>query len=235
MIEFQRAIAIADQITAPDRAILVVGSGLSDHQQLWAPVVARRAFYYDDWMWYWHTRHAGPYDPRRAARYDRRRLAEIFTAAFLRRHGIGTLVVTGNARRTAARSADLEPLLESGFSLYTVRAPASIVTFGARRPESFSLQPHLIAATDAEGGGDDAIVRRNWHPRWHATVNGVPVAVARTADGYMRVPVPHGRVALRLEYALLPMDRLARGVALVSVAACLILMVRRRVPAEPCR
>src|SRR5581483_3286937 len=79
-------------------------------------------------------------------------------------------------------------------------------------------------------------IRRNWFPRWRAAVNGRPASIIETDDGYMRVPVPHGRVHLELIYALEPLDSLARllmAIGVVAAAGLGSVGDTRRDPAEP--
>ena len=57
--DLQVAIRAADEAAAPGTALLVLGSALSWHQQLWAPLWTERPLYYDNWLWYWHPDHAG--------------------------------------------------------------------------------------------------------------------------------------------------------------------------------
>lgn len=44
------------------------------------------------------------------------------------------------------------------------------------------------------------VVKANWHPRWHATVDGAPVSVVMVAPTWLAIPVPAGRHAVELSY-----------------------------------
>ncbi len=57
--DLETAIRAADEAATPGTALLVLGSALSWHQQLWAPLWTERPLFYDNWLWYWHPDHAG--------------------------------------------------------------------------------------------------------------------------------------------------------------------------------
>ena len=213
---FERAVRAAANAAPEGTSILIVGSGLSAHQQLWAPMVADRTFFYDDWMWYWHQRHAGPYDPRTAAKYDQTRIDEVFSREFLTTHGVGAVVVTGKADAMAQRMPWLAAIAHGRYTPYLVKEPASVVTIGERPPDSLAFSNHRITATSADASGP-MIVRQNWFPRWRAEVNGTQVPVEQTAEGYMRVRLPAGAASISLVYGLDRVDLAARGAALLAL------------------
>jgi hypothetical protein len=43
-------------------------------------------------------------------------------------------------------------------------------------------------------------IRESWHPRWHATLDGKPVAIRRITPDYMAIDVPPGRHELALHF-----------------------------------
>jgi hypothetical protein len=222
-----QAVRAADAASLPGTAILVLGSGLSWHQQLWAPFWTDRALFYDDWLWTWHARHVAPgYDPRIGNAYAPAAIAATLSEDFLRRHGVGAIVVadserTAGLKRRAEQSPLLAPLRRGAYAVYAVRSPTTVVTFGDENASASIIANGRVLAT-GEGAGGEATIRQNWFPRWRATVNGRPVPVMPTRDGYMRVPVPVGDVRLELVYAADRVDWLAR---LGSVAAALVLSV----------
>jgi hypothetical protein len=225
MAIFQDVLSMADAAAPPGTAVLVAGSYLSVHQQLWAPSRVQRPFFYDDWMWYWQTKHRGPYDPTSQAHYQWERLGEIFERPYLTRNGIGALVLGPEEQRIAAGSTAITRQFGGDFGLFTVNDPVPIVTFGPRHPAVLKIGNERIEASGTSGGGT-ALVRRNWFPRWRATVNGRPVPIRQTNDGYMEVRVPAGPVDLVLTYDLLKADIAARiaggmglGVLVFLVAA----------------
>ena len=103
--DLEEAIRAADEAAAPGTALLVLGSALSWHQQLWAPLWTERPLFYDNWLWYWHPNHAGTpgYDFLAGHHYpDPERTLE---RDYLARHGIGAVVVTGPHARGRGRVA----------------------------------------------------------------------------------------------------------------------------------
>ena len=216
--ELEQAIRLADQQVEPGTAILVLGTVLSWHDGLWAPMWSSRPFFYDDWLWYWQQEHEGPYDPAVEHAYpdDRRALDPAYLAA----HGIGAVVVTGDARSAATTAPELVSLATgSWWDVYRVASAVTIVTVDGVAPVTIDIGNQQIFAS---GGGDGgvALVRRNWFPRWRAEVNGVAVPVDRAAGGYMAVGVPAGPYTLRLEYGLDAIDWLARGAFATAALAC---------------
>jgi hypothetical protein len=213
--DLREAVRVGDGAAAPGTALLVLGSTLSWHSNLWAPLWSNRPFFYDDWLWYWQTRHVGPYDPLTEHAYRPDQMANVLSPDYLSEHGIGAIIVTGTARtemaaRAAASAANLQRIRSGIYDVYLVRAPTTIVTLGDANAESESVQDQTIDAVGT-GPGGTAKIRRNWFPRWHAWVNGESVPVTETADGYMSVQVPSGRVEIELRYLVDRWDWLARA------------------------
>ena len=227
---YQSAIQIANEAVAPGAAILVVGNELDSerwwHQQLWGPLDSDAPFFYDDWLWYWHLDHAGPYNARNGHAYPDPGRA--ITGSYFQAHGIGAVVVTNMAvgsgtdpRAVAASESSLRLVRTSDdWDVYTVNLPVSIVSNGSNLPTDLAVGNHGIEATfvDAEG---TVTIRRNWFPRWRATVDGVAVPISRTDDGYMNVTVPPGTRSLELDYLVTPADWVTR----LGVAAGLLLTI----------
>src|SRR5918993_663633 len=128
--DLQMAILVADEAATPGTALLVLGSALSWHQQLWAPLWTQRPLYYDNWLWYWQPEHVGTPgyvflaghhypDPERTLDRD-----------YLDRHGIGAVIVTGAVRAAATGSPLLHPLRQGSYDAYTVIDPVTTLTFG---------------------------------------------------------------------------------------------------------
>ena len=230
--DFRRAIDEADVVAAPGTALLVLGSALSWHQQLWAPVWTERPVFYNDWLWYWQSRHRGPpgYQFEAGHSYPVPELA--LERDFLRQHGIGAVAITDEAsKRRAKELPHLSQVRTGVFDLYLVRQPTTVITFaGANADISQADQQHFIAT--GRGSGGTAEIRRNWYPRWRAAVNGQPVPISRTGAGYMSLPIPAGDVSLELTYAVDGFDWLARGLALSGVVGVAILVRGRRIGAE---
>ncbi|MDP9365000.1 MAG: YfhO family protein [Chloroflexota bacterium] len=237
--DLQTAIEAADVAAPPGTAILVLGSALSWHQRLSAPLWTDRPLYYDNWLWYWQPRHAGPpgYAFAQGHAYSYPSLA--LAPDFLARHGIGAVVVTeapgDDAKASAAESDTLRPVRSGIFDVSAVREPTTIVTFPGGNAAAGDVGNQRIVATGR--GGGEIVVRRNWFPRWRATVNGEPVPISRRDDGYMGVRVPPGEARLELVYATDALDWIARGAALAGLVAVASAVAaprvrRRRTPGE---
>ncbi len=216
--DFGLAVRAADEAASPGTAVLVLGSQISWHQALSAPLHAERPFFYDDWLWYWQTRHYGDYDPRAAHAY--RDDASTLRPDYLARHAIGAVVVTKEAKRDAAASSALTPVRTGVYDVYAVRAPTTIVTLAGANAGSSDVASQRLAASGTSAGGE-ALIRRNWYPRWRATVNGDRAAITQTADGYMSVPVPAGEARIELRYAVDTIDWLARVASGIGFAAAI--------------
>jgi hypothetical protein len=227
------AVRAADGAAVPGTALLVLGSALSWHQQLWAPLWTERPLVYDNWLWFWSPLHAGTPgyafqaghhypDPEMALRPD-----------FLRRHGIGAVVVTGTARAKAEASRDLQPLLGGTYDAYIVRAPTTVVSVPDRALLPVAFQNETIMA-EVTPAATTFLARVNWFPRWAATVDDREAAIIRRADGYMDVRSQQPGSSLRLVYEVQPFDWLARGLALTGLFLALWLARERpEVGAEP--
>jgi hypothetical protein len=219
MATFQQVLKVADEQTPKGSAILVVGSAIGAHQQLWAPVRIDRLFFYDDWMWYWQSKHLGPYDPTRTSRYDPERIDEVFERAYLDENAIGAVVVEKTAQPDADAAPALRRIFGGQYGLYLVSNPLPVVTFGGHPAAQVSVDNEQITA---DGNGGDALIRRNWFPRWRAAVNGRAAAITETDDGYMQVAVPPGPAHLTLSYVLEPLDVAGRfagvgGIVLLGI------------------
>ncbi|MBA2247519.1 MAG: hypothetical protein H0W23_05275, partial [Chloroflexia bacterium] len=232
--EYRTAIQAANQILPPGTAILVLGNRLDSerwwHEQLWAPLESDAPFFYDDWLWYWHLDHAGPYNAASGHAYPDP--ARALASPYLEAHGIGSVVVTnmnvrsgGDPREAAASDPSL--ILErtvGAWDVFRVGAPTPIVTNGMTEPSTLTVKNHSIEVgfTDASG---TVTVRRNWFPRWRATADGNDVAVTRTSDGYMEVTVPPGTRSLKFEYEVTGADwaaRIGAGAGLLAVVGMAI-------------
>jgi hypothetical protein len=235
--DLREAVKAADGAAAPGTALLVLGSTLSWHSNLWAPLWSDRPFFYDDWLWYWQTRHVGPYDPLTEHAYRPAEMDEVLSRDYLNEHGIGAVIVTRTARTDLAASAaasasDLARIQSGIYDVYLVRNPTSLVTIGDANPESVTQSARSVDAVGSSGGGT-AKIRRNWFPRWRAWVNGQSAPVAETADGYMSVPVPSGRVEIELRYVVDRWDWLARAMCLAGLVLVGFLAVPRLGAAIP--
>lgn len=228
--EYRAAIRAADENLPPGTAILVIGNQLDRerwwHEQLWGPLESDAPFFYDDWLWYWHRDHDGPYSVLNGHAYPdpARAMATPYFAA----HGIGAVVVTNmnirsgdDPRLAAAANPSLTAVRSIGeWDVYRVATPTPIVTNGANVPSSLTVGNHLIEAAFTDAAGT-VTIRRNWFPRWRATADGEEIVIERTSDGYMQVTVPAGTRWLNLEYDVTGADwaaRIGAGAGLMAVA-----------------
>jgi hypothetical protein len=219
IVDLEAAVRAADGAAADGTALLVLGTSLSWHDQLWGPLWSDRPFFYDDWLWYWHRDHAGAYDPEAGHAYPDD--ASALRPEYLETHGIGAVVVTGSASEVAAMSASLEPVRDGIWDVYRVRDPVGIVTFDGANANVTKVGNQRFAAA---GEGSEIVVRRNWFPRWQASVDGVAIAVERTNDGYMRVVVPDGVHDLELTYRVVALDWLGRLCAVLGMLVATLLI-----------
>jgi hypothetical protein len=232
MADLEAAVHIADDSAPPGTAILILGSALSWHQQLYAPGWSDRRFFYDDWLWYWQQDHVGPYNPETEHAYpvDTATLTE----AYLTTHGIGAVVVTDAVRqenRSIAAQSPLLTLVSRGetYDVFTVNTPVPIVTAGAAPADSMSITDRSIRASGTSDGAP-IIVRHNWFPRWHATLNGEAAVVEKLDNGYMAIAAPPGPYELELRYVVTWTDWFARALFVIGAIAAVALLTGIRRP-----
>lgn len=233
--ELEAAVRAADDAAAPGTAMLVLGSALSWHQQLWAPLWTSRPLYYDNWLWSWRPDHAGTPgyvfeagnhypDPERAL--DR---------SYLDRHGIGAVVVTGDVRGAATRASHLQPVRNGLYDAYTVAEPVTTVTFDDHDAASLAWDTQSVSAA-SDTPGTRIVARVNWHPRWMAIAGRRLVETALRDDGYIAVTPGDPVMEIALTYAMQPLDWLARGLGLLGAALATWMTIgARRVGGGPFR
>ncbi len=214
--DLEAAVRAADNAAPEGTALLVLGSALSWHQQLWTPLWTKRPLFYDNWLWYWHPDHTGTPgyvflsghhypDPERTL--DRE---------YLDQHGIGAVIVTGPVGMAAERSPLLRPLRVGVYDAYAVIDAVTTVTFGEHNAESTVLTDSQITATSTVLGSP-ITARVNWHPRWQATVADAPEALMRLNDGYLGIASPDPAARAELVYSVQGLDWLARMLGAVGV------------------
>ena len=237
MVDLEHAVKEADSRAQPNTAVLVLGSTVSWHAQLWSPTWSDRRFFYDDWLWYWQREHVGDYDPDTEHAY--RSDASALNPAYLATHGIGAVVVTGDARRDAAGASWLSPMTRGGaYDTYLVREPTEVVTVeGISLVQYLDRQDRIAVSVVPSDSAGRVVVRTNWFPRWEAVTDGphgenIPVDVIHRADGYMEVELPPGTRSVEFSYVVTRLDQLARAISGMTLVA-LILMLSRRLWLRP--
>jgi hypothetical protein len=154
---------------------------------------------------------------------------------YLDEHGIGAIVITDTAdrstgtggRQAAATSPNADRMDTIGaWDVYVVRDPVAVATLDGSQPASLDVSDNgetmRVQFDDVASG--TVTVRKNWFPRWQATVNGERVPVARAEDGYMEIAVPAGDVEVELRYGMTPADIAARALAAMSTIAVIVLV-----------
>ncbi len=219
--DLRQAVEVADASAVPGTALLVLGSGLSWHQALWAPLWTTRPLYFDNWLWYWHPDQVGTpgYRPEEGNHYPDPE--QTLTREYLAAHGIGGVVVTGQATATAARSPLLEALGGDAYQAYRVRDPKTTVTFSGTNSAASTFSNLEVTARSTVTSLSPQ-VRANWFPRWQATDDGGPISVSRTPDGSMSLTSTSPASSVALTYTVQPLDWFARVLALAGLLLVII-------------
>lgn len=216
--DLEAAVRVADEAAAPGTAILVLGSALSWHQQLWAPLWTARPLFYDNWLWYWQPSHAGTPGYHFLAGHHYPDPEQTLEPDYLAAHGIGAVVVTGSVRSVAAGSPLLIPLRVGVYDAYAVLDPVTTITFGNEDAALLGLRQQQIDAL-ARTPGEPVIARVNWYPRWEAQTGDRPVPVRRMENGYLAADPGEPVGAAQFTYRVQSLDWVARFLALAGLAA----------------
>lgn len=209
-----RSAYLLAEIWRPGDKPLAIGSSLSWHSAFWIGAITGQPAFYDDWAWFWR---ATTYEVQGA-------LADEVSALelpFLRRHGL-TLLAIETEKRDLLERADAKPYLQlidagtpGGYAIYRVKSPPGPAN-GWARFERGTVSAVDVGAASLQARGQSsapgpALLFVNDFPRWRARVNGQPVPIERSADGYITVPVPAGEVTVALTYTTEPAGWIARG------------------------
>ena len=222
LADLETSVRLADEVAPGSSAILILGSSVSWHSQLWAPVWTERRIFADDWLWYWQREHVGDYNPAIANAY--RSDASTLNETYLRTHGIGAVVVTGDAEATARASNLLELRRDGIYDVYSVVIPTGMATVDERPVRVVEDSGERIeVATDGATG--ELILRTNWFPRWSAAADGEEIPVRHRADGYLSVQVPEETASVTFIYRVTWLDWAARAAAVLGGLGCLALLV----------
>lgn len=229
-VSLKTAIQTADREASSSTAVLVLGSDLSWHQQLWAPLWTERPLYYDNWLWYWHFDHAGTpgYEARAGHHYPDPE--GTLTPEYLNRFGIGAVVASRSMKVYADESPLLIRIADGDYSAYLVENPSPIVTF---EPGNTTFAKTSNASIEARSSQvpRQANVRLNWFPRW-TVQDGTGFQVERSDKATMIVTMTEATTELEMEYVVQPLDWLARalaGLGLVVIAWLVIWPFRRQI------
>ena len=222
--DLQTSVQIADEAAKESTALLILGHTDFWHDHLWATTWSDRRFFYDDWLWYWQREHVGEYDPTIEHSYPLDSSA--IDDNFLRTHGIGAVIVTGQARDAAASAPFLTRLRSGIYDVYRVNEPTSLATLNGT-PVLADEVDGRIEIAGIEGGGV-LTVRQNWFPRWEASADGADLEIEHRPDGYIDVMAPLGSDRVTLTYGVDAIDWLGRALALLGVAVLAFVVIRPR-------
>jgi len=225
-LDQQDAVELASQRAEPGTAILVLGSLLSWHDQFWSFQWSDRPFYFDDWLWYWQKDHFGPYDPTSEHAYTDP--AATLTQEYFEINAIGAVVVGQRAAAAAAASSLLEPILQgSNYSVYLVKDPTPIVTARGALTTSIEVEDQRFTA-DVSRPSTTFEVRRNWFPRWTATVDGRPAAITKDEHGFMLITASEPGTHLDVVYGVDRWDWLGRLLLIAGIGTAVVALGRPR-------
>lgn len=226
IVDLEDAVKLANARAANGTALLVLGTVLSWHDQLWSPLWSDRPFYYNDWLWYWQTKNFGAYNPK--VEHDYPNPATALEPEYLERHGIGAVIVTGPTKTAARQDSRLTSIRTGTWDVYLVNAPTTIVTFSGNSAQGTTIGDGTIEATGIAEGGE-IVIRRNWFPRWKATIDGKSVAIHQTDDGYMSISTPgSGQVQVMLTYEVDWIDWVGRIAALIGLVIVVFMFLPER-------
>ncbi len=225
--DLEGAITAADASAPDGTALLVLGSAVSWHDQLWSPQWSDRAFFYDDWLWYWQQDHVGDYDPATSHAY--RSDTSTLDRQYLETHGIGGVVVTGEARSTAGTLPFLTLVQQSTtWDVYRVESPTTIVTSGNQMATRSAIANESIRAEFASPG-DAYEVRRNWFPRWKMADG----TLAKASTGYLDSSAETANPTIDLYYQVDRWDWLARFLMVAGLLLAVAWLIRPTFLAKP--
>ncbi|HET9661578.1 MAG TPA: hypothetical protein VFP05_14680 [Thermomicrobiales bacterium] len=226
-LDQQEAVELADARAEPGTAILVLGSMLSWHDQFWSFQWSDRPFFFNDWLWYWQTDHFGQYDPETEHAYPDP--ASTLDNGYLQAHGIGAVVVSQQMLQAALASPLLQPILQgSAYSVFLVENPTPIITADGAETTSIEVDNQRYAAV-VSAPATTFEIRRNWFPRWTATVDGKQTTISKDDQGYMVVTSETPGTRIEIVYGIDGWDWLGRLLLVLGVgsAAVAILQPRR--------
>lgn len=226
LLDQQDAVELASERAEPGTAILVLGSLLSWHDQFWSFQWSDRPFYFDDWLWYWQKDHFGPYDPEAEHAYPDP--AATLTQEYFQINAIGAVVVGQRAAEAAAASSLLEPISQgSAYSVYLVKDPTPIVTADGAQTTAIDIEDQRFIA-DVSRPSSTFEVRRNWFPRWTATVDGRSATISKDEHGFMVITASEPGTHLEVVYGVDGWDWLGRLLLVAGIGIAAVALGRPR-------
>ncbi len=138
--DLHTAVEIADAAAPGSTAILILGTTNYWHDQMWATLWTDRLLFYDDWLWYWQQEHVGEYDPITEHAYPDD--ASALDPDYLRTHGIGSVIVTGQAEMRRRMSADLTMIRDGVYCVYLVNSYETTATLDGQ-PTNVSISRRM--------------------------------------------------------------------------------------------
>ncbi len=225
-VDQQEAVELASERAEPGTAILVMGSLLSWHDQFWSMQWSDRPFFFDDWLWYWQRDHFGPYDPTTQHAYSDP--ARVLTREYFQINAIGAVVVGQRAAEAAATSSLLESISQgSAYSVYLVKNPTPIVTASGAETTSIDIEDQRFTA-DVSQPSRTFEARRNWFPRWTATVDGRPASITKDEHGFMVITASEPGTHLEVVYGVDGWDWLGRMLLAAGIGTAVAALGRPR-------
>ena len=225
-----------EALSTPEDRPLVLGNPLARHTSFWFATLTNRTTFQGNWLWGWrdvaYGEHGALRDERAALNRD-----------FLARHGLTMVVIARESLGGLLQYADTLPYLRQlhagdagGYAIYRVDSspvPANgwvgLDNGGMRLVRASPERLEVSGRTDQTGIAWFAV---NDYPGWRASVNGTPVPLALTPEGYIAVPVPAGEIAITLDYTVTRLVWLGRG--LVIAGGCLLLALVLHRPRGTC-
>jgi hypothetical protein len=225
-LDQQNAVELADEHAEPGTALLVLGSMLSWHDQFWSMQWSDRPFFFNDWLWYWQKNHFGQYDPDTEHAYPDP--SSTLNAEYLQTHGIGAVVVSQQLLQAALASPLLEPISQgSAYSTFLVKDPTPIISAEGAQTTAIEIDDQRYSAVVSQPSTTFEI-RRNWFPRWTATVDGHPASIAKDENGYMLVTSEVSGTHVEVVYGVEGWDWLGRVLLVLGIAIAAIAIVHPR-------
>ncbi len=231
-----RSAALLNATAKPGDKPLVIGNNMiSWHDSFWITALSGRDLFHNDWLWFWRPT---DYGYQELLQDDSGALA----APFLAQHGL-TMVLIDTSRGELLAIADtrdyftrIDAGTPGGYALYRVNAPPGPPN-GYVIPDNGTVtalsvtSERLTATINADKPGNVRIITNDF-PRWRAWRNGQPLAIERTNDGYMSLPLPAGESTIELRYVTSTANWAGRSLVaaglLVILGICLGPTLRRR-------